>query len=109
MVIALFQSKRRPASEANADYGKLSRRLTDIVSHLPGFISVDTFSSGSGEGLVVARFESQEALEAWWRHADHRAAQERREDFYEAYSVHVCEVVRDYAWQSASVEDPARA
>jgi heme-degrading monooxygenase HmoA len=51
--------------------------------------------------LLVARFESHEALAAWRNHPEHQAAQQRgRERFFAHYKIEVCESVRAYEFQA---------
>lgn len=98
MVIVMFRNHQRPGDQA-ADYGQLVGRMVKIVSTLPGFVSVEQFTGAGGEVLILAKFESEEALEGWRNHAGHRKAQGRRGDFYEDYTVQVCTSVREYGWQ----------
>jgi heme-degrading monooxygenase HmoA len=54
-----------------------------------------------GGELLVARFESHEALAAWRNHPEHQAAQQRgRERFFAHYKIEVCESVRAYEFQA---------
>jgi heme-degrading monooxygenase HmoA len=103
MITVLFKS--RPSASVNAkEYGKLGKRLADTVAAMPGFVALDVFDNAAGETLIVAQFES-EAAEALWRdHPDHAAARARRADFYSAYDVQVCQVIRRYDWKNPAAK-----
>ena len=48
----------------------------------------------------MATFESQETLEAWHNHPEHRAIQQRGyREFYDSLRVRVFELVREYEWK----------
>ena len=63
---------------------------------MPGFVGMDYAQVEDGE-LLVVRFESHEALEAWRNHPEHLEAQRRgKQEFFESYQIEVCELVRSY-------------
>jgi len=94
MVIVVFRFRAKP--EANLEeLGGLAAKMTGLVSETSGFVSVKDFSSQDGEGVVVAEFESLEAVDAWKAHPEHVAAQGRgREEFFSDYRVQVCSLIR---------------
>ncbi len=94
MVIVVFRFHAKP--EANLEeLGGLAARMAGLVSETPGFVSVKDFSSQDGESVVVAEFESLEAVDAWKAHPEHVAAQRRgREEFFSDYRVQVCSLIR---------------
>ena len=98
MVIVLFRSRSHPERSAD-DYNHVAGRMLHLVSKMPGFISLDVFKGANGETLIYGQFESDEALVQWREHEEHRAAQGRRNEFYEQYTVQVCDVIREYGWQ----------
>lgn len=68
-----------------------------LVQRIPGFLGADEYTSATGETIGVIRFESLEALAAWREHPEHVVVQRRgRSEFYAAYSIEVCQVVRAY-------------
>jgi heme-degrading monooxygenase HmoA len=74
--------------------------MAEIVGEMPGFVGMDYGETEDGE-IVIARFESHEALHAWREQPEHRLAQQLgRERFFAAYRVEVCEVVRSYAFEA---------
>lgn len=99
MVVVLFYVKRRPEA-AGEEYKTTLVRMLAIVSAMPGFISVKEHVAADGDAVVIVKFESEAALEAWRNHPEHRAAQSRgRELFYDAYHVEICSVIRQYDFE----------
>jgi heme-degrading monooxygenase HmoA len=98
MVIAMFNTEKR-ADIDTAEYQQAVKRMMDIVTTMPGFISVKGYKADDGETVTMATFETEEALDAWRTHPEHRATQERGyEEFYDSLWVRVCTVVRSYEW-----------
>jgi len=107
MVIVLIRTRMR----ANADlaaYEGLNGAMYELVQRIPGFLGVAGYTSPDGEEIGVARFESLESLRAWREHPDHVVARQRgRSEFYAAYTIEVCEVVRTTTFDMASGEPVA--
>jgi heme-degrading monooxygenase HmoA len=100
MVVVVFTIKLRPDLPAS-DYEATGARMVELVSEMPGFIGMDYAETEGGE-LLVARFESHEALEAWRNHPEHQQAQQQgRERFFAEYRIEVCETVRSYDFAAA--------
>jgi heme-degrading monooxygenase HmoA len=73
--------------------------MVELVTAMPGFVDMDYAEVEGGE-LVIARFESHEALAAWRELPEHKEAQRQgRDRFFAAYRIEVCETVRSYDWQ----------
>jgi heme-degrading monooxygenase HmoA len=103
MVVVVFKITHRPDLPV-ADYEATGNRMVELVSAMPGFLGMDYAGIEGGE-LLVARFESHEALAEWRNLPEHQAAQERgRREFFAHYRIEVCEVVRSYEF---SAEDLA--
>jgi len=98
MVIALFGIKMRDDADLE-EYAARSARMDDLVRQMPGFISVKSYTAADGDEVVITRFASEEALDAWRLHPDHVATQRKgREEYHESYWVQVCTTIRDYAF-----------
>jgi heme-degrading monooxygenase HmoA len=70
--------------------------MVELVSSMPGFLGMDYAATEGGE-LLVARFESHEALAAWRNEPEHLEAQKLgKERFFSEYRIEVCELVRSY-------------
>lgn len=95
----MFRTNTR-ADIDSAEYAKASQRMWELVSAMPGFVSLKRCSTEDGEIFAMATFESEDALNAWRTNPEHRAMQRRgREEFYDSYSVRVCKVMREYEWR----------
>jgi heme-degrading monooxygenase HmoA len=96
MVIVLIRTTLREGADVAA-YEKLNERMDALVRDIPGFISATGYRSDDGDEIALVRFESAEALRRWRDLPEHVDAQRRgREEFYAAYDIEVCEVVRAY-------------
>lgn len=101
MIVLLFKSQLRTDIDAQ-DYQATRARMMDLVGKIPGFVSYKTFRADDGETLAIAKFNSEDALEAWRNHPEHVAVQRRgHEEFYESYWIQVCRTARDYGWSRA--------
>ena len=99
MVVVVFTIRLRDDLPV-AEYEQLGARMVELVTSTPGFIGMDYAETDGGE-LLVARFESHDALARWRDNPEHRAAQKRgREEFFAHYRIEVCEEVRSYEFQS---------
>jgi heme-degrading monooxygenase HmoA len=98
MVVVLFRNRPRP-ERSSEDYNQVAGRMLHLVSKMPGFVSLDVFNNDAGETLIYAQFETDEAVIQWRQHEEHKEAQGRRNEFYEQYTVQVCDVIREYGWQ----------
>lgn len=95
MIVAMFRTYRKPHAKL-AELGVLHQRMQDLVSHMPGFLAVKTFTAEDGEVLALAEFASLDAFTAWKEHPEHVVAQRRgREEFFAAYRVQVCSALRE--------------
>ena len=98
MIVVLFSGTDRPDVDVD-EQGRTSARMQEIVASIPGFISYNYYESESGDGVIVARFDSLDALEAWRTHPAHLEAQEKdRSSFSQTYWVQVSSTVREYRW-----------
>lgn len=97
MVITLFRSRLRP--EAGEEYVRWAKRMVELASAMPGFVSVKTFAADDGERITVVEFESEAAHVAWREHPEHREAQRLgRERFYAEFQLQICTPVRRYGF-----------
>ena len=97
MVVVVFKITLRPDLPVD-EYEKIGARMAEIVTQMPGFKGMDYAELEGGE-LLVARFESHEALAEWFNHPDHREAQKLgREKYFAHYHIEVCDTVREYEY-----------
>ena len=94
MVIVVFRTHVKQQADL-AKLHALNQQMVTRVSQMPGFLSLKDFSAQDGEFLVLAEFDSLEAVDAWKAHPEHLAAQRRgREEFFADYHIQVCNVIR---------------
>ena len=83
-------------TEIDEGYAAMTNLMVELAAQQPGFLGVET--ARDGLGLTVSYWESEDSIAAWKANLKHAAAQRLgREKWYEAYSVRVCRVERDYA------------
>jgi heme-degrading monooxygenase HmoA len=94
MVIAIFRSRLRP--ESAAEFQKLAGEMMALAESMPGFVSYKSYTAEDGERCSIIEFETHEQLLTWRNRAEHRDAQRiGRDRYYEEYSLHVTEPVRE--------------
>ena len=98
MIVVVFRIHVNP--EANLEkLGAVSEAMVTLFGEMPGSISVKNYSAQDGEMLVLAEFDSLEAVDAWKAHPEHLIAQQRgQEEFFAAYRIQVCSLVRTNEW-----------
>jgi heme-degrading monooxygenase HmoA len=92
MKLVVFRNRLR---EGASGYGETAVAMAELVAEQPGFVEVKTFTADDGERVTLGYFEDLAALERWGRHAEHLEAQEQgRQEFYSAYDLEVCDILR---------------
>src|SRR5688500_338430 len=103
MVVVVFKITHRPDRPVSA-FAETATRMLELVSSIEGFLGMDYAEIEGGE-LLVARFESHEALAAWRTQPEHVIAQQLgREKFFAKYRIDVCEPVRSYDFDAEVTE-----
>lgn len=102
----IFWSQR---TEGDHGYGSTAQRMVELAAQQPGYLGVRSARDGAGQGITVSYWDSLEAVAAWRRELEHRAAREQgRAQWYAGYELQVCRVERAYAWQAQDGSaDPA--
>ena len=94
-VVVVGHLKLREGSALD-EYGRLGERMYDIVSRIPGFLSVKSFKAEDGEQIDIFRFASEAALETWRTHPEHVETMKRGHDeFYASGFLQICKVIRE--------------
>ncbi|MQY13874.1 putative protein YqjZ [Streptomyces sp. RB5] len=94
---AVFTSLRPDNPEG---YAETSEHMQEIVKQIPGFLGYESARTPGGIGITVAYFRDEESLTAWRQNAEHQSAQRRgREQWYDAYSLHIGKVERSYSFE----------
>jgi heme-degrading monooxygenase HmoA len=97
-VITIFRNRLR--SEFVEEYGTMAARMSDLASHMPGFVDSKTFSSADGERVTVVTFADRKSHNAWRDHPEHQRAQQAGiERFYSEYSIQVGDVTYDHTFR----------
>lgn len=98
MFDVLFHIHTRPGVDAAA-YEAEFVHMVELVSQIPGFVSIDGFAGADGSELAVARFETEEAIRMWRDQPDHVQTRERgRREFFAAYDITIAEEKHHYDW-----------
>lgn len=92
MMIAVFRS--RVNKNHMDEFSTLYDEMGGIVSGLPGYISHKIFTAADGEGVVIAEFQSEEAVHNWDVHPDHKRVKELGKKYiFDEYDVSVAKIV----------------
>jgi len=92
----IFSSQRNDADAAG--YDQAAQRMLELAAQQPGFLGVESTRGAGGLGITVSYWDSEEAIAAWKRHAEHAATRQRgRLEWYEHFEIRVAKVERAYA------------
>ncbi|MGN6512772.1 MAG: antibiotic biosynthesis monooxygenase family protein [Lysobacteraceae bacterium] len=93
----IFSSRRR--GDERDGYAETSARMAELAASQPGFLGMESTRGEDGFGITVAYFDSEAAILAWRRNAEHTAARERgRGEWYDHFEIRVAKVERAYGW-----------
>jgi heme-degrading monooxygenase HmoA len=82
-----------------AAYDAMAARMLELAAAQPGYLGVDSVRGAGGLGITVSYWESEAAIGAWQRHAEHEGAQAAgRERWYARFEVRICRVERAYGF-----------
>jgi heme-degrading monooxygenase HmoA len=91
----IFSSRRNGIDDAG--YGEAAQRMVELASAQPGFLGVESARDADGFGITVSYWDSEAAIAAWRRHAEHAATRAHgRVHWYEHYELRVAKVERAY-------------
>jgi heme-degrading monooxygenase HmoA len=92
----IFTSKQTDNTEG---YAEMAKEMADFVKIQKGFISSETVKEGAN-GITVSYWESMEDIRAWSMNERHAEAKKGGKDkWYDSFSVRICEVKREYAFE----------
>ena len=97
MIAVIFEVTLNPARSER--YFELAAGLREELTEMDGFLSIERFQSLSEDNKFVSLsfWRDREAVEAWYRRPNHKAAQgEGRAGIFKDYRIRVAEVFRDY-------------
>ncbi len=91
----IFSSLRNQGDDEA--YSLMADRMVELATVQPGFLGVDSARGDDRFGITVSYWQSLEAIAAWKANGEHLAAQNKgREDWYEAFTLHIARVERSY-------------
>ena len=97
-IVTVFRNRLHGPNVAR--YAERAEEIHALALTMPGLVDVKTFTADDGERVTIATFADVEAQRAWREHDEHRAAQrEGRADYYDEYSIQVCETLRAREFQ----------
>jgi heme-degrading monooxygenase HmoA len=80
-------------------YENAAQRMLELAAGQAGFLGVDT-ARADGVGITVSYWESEAAIDAWRRHAEHAVVRQTgRDRWYDAYELRVARVERASGWR----------
>lgn len=97
MILTVFGVTWKEGADLEREL-ELSRRMAEVVSQRPGFISYKSYVAADGDVIGIIRFESKEALKAWRNDFAHQGAWKEAPEFYHEFWVQNCEVFEEYVW-----------
>ncbi|WP_032939902.1 antibiotic biosynthesis monooxygenase family protein [Citrobacter youngae] len=98
MIAVLFEADALP--EAQERYLQLASELKPLLSHTPGFISIERYQSLTTPGKILSLswWEDEESVAEWKKNMMHQAAQEEgRQSIFSFYRIRVTRVFHDYS------------
>lgn len=100
MMVVVFRSRLR--EEAREAFAARAGEVYGWAEKMPGFVSSKDFVADDGERLALIEFRSADDLKAWRQHHGHQLVQQQgRAEFFEEYTLQVCELVRESRFQAA--------
>ena len=98
MMVTVFRSRLR--AESIEEYLKMSAKMNELASSMPGYVSHKGFTAEDGERVTIVEFESEETHRAWAELPAHRKAQQLgRERYFSEFSIHICKSLRSNAFK----------
>jgi heme-degrading monooxygenase HmoA len=89
----IFTSLRTEGDAAG--YREMAARMDELSRYQPGYLGID--SARSEVGITVSYWRDLESVRGWKQQMEHLEAQQRgRAQWYEAYTVRVCRVEKEY-------------
>ena len=105
MIVAVFRKRMKPG--AQDEYDSIAVHMSELVRAIPGYVSHKGFVAADCEQATIVEFESEQALEQWRVHTEHRLAKRRAiEALFSEYKFQICNVVRERAWAARARPAP---
>ena len=104
-VAVIFTSLRKPADDG---YAETAARMDELAAQQPGYLGIEAVRALAAAdettlGITVSYWATEEDARAWKRVAEHRVAQQAgRERWYEAYTLRIAHVGREYGFERSA-------
>jgi len=93
MFVVIFRAK---IAKLDAEYSKIAPKLRDMALREFGCLEFHAVTEGDHE-IALSYWPDQDKIRARKQHSEHLIAQELgKKNWYESYSVQICEVKRQY-------------
>ena len=90
----IFTSTRTPG---DAGYDAMATRMAELAAQQPGYLGVESARGQDGFGITVSYWDSEAAIAAWKRQAEHAATRAHgREHWYDHFELRIAKVERAY-------------
>ena len=96
---AVIFTNTRTGVEDDA-YFQMADRMEELAAEQVGFLGTENARSADGLSITLSYWRDEEAALNWKRNAEHLTGQKLgREKWYQAFSLRVCTVTRDYSFE----------
>ncbi len=100
MYIVIFKARLR---QTDAGYKRLAQKLRTLALEEFGCLAFEAVTEDDAE-IALSYWPDEAAIEAWKAQAEHVTAQRLgRETWYEAYTVQVAQIIREYHFTDSSI------
>lgn len=99
MIVTVFRSRLAPGVQD--EYVPMARHMSELARGIPGYISHKGFVAEDGERVTIVEFDSEEALNEWKVHPEHREAKKLGyTKFFSTFKYQICSVISGRSWES---------
>lgn len=103
MIVVVFRSRIQPG--VHQPYAEAAQSITGAAMMVPGYISHKEFTAPDGESVILAEYESEEALMEWACDPRHMAAKKvGRQSFFADYRIQICSLIRERSFSREKAE-----
>jgi heme-degrading monooxygenase HmoA len=89
----IFTSVRKDGDDG---YSETANEMLELAAKQDGFLGFET--ARQEIGISVSYWSTLDAIRAWKENLNHRRAQSRAQNWYQAFRVRVCCVEREYGF-----------
>jgi Uncharacterized enzyme involved in biosynthesis of extracellular polysaccharides len=94
---AVIFSSRRKAGDRG--YAEAAAELMRLAEAAPGFLGAESVRQEDGQGITVSYWDCLESIACFKADPRHVAVRTRVSDWYDAFSLRVCQVERATFWK----------